>query len=152
MAENFKPVQVELVSSRSQTTENDNFKIGVQFKIEPGWHIYGETTGDLGLPTKIDFSSDAELKFSPLHWPKTIKFLQAGGLEGDGYEHQALIWSDVEVRKAVANKNVVKILARIKWLACGERVCVPEKATLEIDIPLGTSAVEATSNKFSIQK
>jgi hypothetical protein len=98
------------------------FQIGINFKIEPGWHLYWRYPGDTGLPTDVKFNLPPGASASDLQWPTPIKFVQAGGLVGIGYEGEVVLFSNLKIPLDLSSQEA-SILAR--WVACSSKICVP---------------------------
>ena len=48
-------VKATLVADVSSIQPGQRFRLGVLYRIEPGWHIYWKYPGDSGIPTKIEW-------------------------------------------------------------------------------------------------
>ena len=46
-------VKATLIADVSSIQPGQKFRLGVLYRIEPGWHIYWKYPGDSGIPTKI---------------------------------------------------------------------------------------------------
>ena len=42
--------EVRLIAASDAVGEGDTVRLGLQFRLEPGWKIYWRTPGDAGLP------------------------------------------------------------------------------------------------------
>lgn len=62
------------------------FTIGVHLPIRSGWHVYRKYPGDAGLATSVRWSVPEGFSVSELVWPVPTRFVQAGEIEGIGYE------------------------------------------------------------------
>jgi len=107
----------------------DTLLIGIKFKINPGWHIYWKYPGDSGLPTQVRVSVPKGSTVSETLWPTPVRFTQAGGLQGIGYEGEVVLLNRFTVPAAV-RKEPIKIQAR--WVGCSQKICVPGKAEFSL--------------------
>jgi hypothetical protein len=107
----------------------DTLLIGIKFKINPGWHIYWKYPGDSGLPTQVRVSAPKGSTVSETLWPTPVRFIQAGGLQGIGYEGEAVLLNRLTVPVA-ARTEPIKIQAR--WVGCSQKICVPGKAEFSL--------------------
>lgn len=125
--------ETTLVSEASEISPGAKFRVGVVFKIKPGWHIYWKEPGDSGLPTKIDFQLPPGFTQSELKWPKHKEFVSAGNIKGNGYENKILLFSEIEAPQNLP-VNTLNIGAKVSWLNCSDTLCVPEKARLDLNL------------------
>ena len=52
--------QVRLIAARSAVGDAAELRLGLHFRLEPGWKIYWRSPGDAGLPPKIGRASGRE--------------------------------------------------------------------------------------------
>src|SRR3984957_20575737 len=55
-------VTASLLSDVIAIQPGQKFRVGVLYRIEPGWHIYWRFSGDSGIPTKIEWQLPAGFK------------------------------------------------------------------------------------------
>src|SRR5687767_14969805 len=48
-------VETELRVDVSQVKPGDTFRVGVHFRMDPGWHVYWKNPGDSGLATEVSW-------------------------------------------------------------------------------------------------
>ena len=53
--------EVRIVSAAEAVGEGDTVRLGLQFRLDPGWKIYWRSPGDAGLPPMPDFEGSANL-------------------------------------------------------------------------------------------
>ena len=130
-----KNVQVKIIPEYIQINEVKNFRLGVLFKINPGWHIYWKNPGDSGIPTKTKWSLPHWLVLKNTILPTPIKTL-LGSIVSYGYEKSAFIVSTFEPKllKDAPPLTPIKIMAEVRWLECKE-ICLPGKSSLTISLP-----------------
>ena len=142
------PVETELVSNVITVKPGDSFKLGVLFKIDPGWYIYWKNPGDSGLPTEVDFTVPANFKAGELNWPAPSKFQNATAGTDFGYKKSILLWSDIKVPAKAKVNSVLTIQAEVSWLSCKE-ICIPGRAILKYNLHLSDSSTTANTDLFS---
>jgi thiol:disulfide interchange protein DsbD len=107
-------------------------RAGVQFRLDPGWHLYWKNPGDAGIATEVVWR-DADA--SALSWPTPEAFEEADGeLVTFGYANEVLLAS--WLRPAL---GVQQLGADVSLLAC-RASCIP--AELSLSAPLDASAAE----------
>jgi len=107
-------------------------RAGVQFRIDPGWHLYWKNPGDSGIATEVVWR-DADA--SALSWPTPNAFEEAGGeLVTFGYANEVLLAS--WLRPALGAQQ---LRADVSLLAC-RASCIP--ADLSLTAPLEPNPAE----------
>ena len=130
-------VTASLISDVSAIQPGQKFRVGILYKIEPGWHIYWKYSGDSGIPTKIEWQLPAGFKVGDLQWPLPIRDKEPGGLEVFDYTSDVLLFADVQA-PAVLPSGPIAIQAKTDWLVC-QNLCVPGKAQLSLNLTGGAN-------------
>ncbi len=130
--------EVRVVSAAEAVGEGDTVRLGLQFRLDPGWKIYWRSPGDAGLPPMPDFEGSANLASVDMEWPAPERFLELGGLETVGYKNGTLFPLTVRLERP---GEALSLRAVIDYQAC-EKICIPFTATLALDLPAGPA--EAT--------
>ena len=113
-------------------------ELAILMHTDPGWHGYWINPGDAGLPMKIEWQLPEGASLAPLRFPVPDKLLVAG-IVNYVYERDHAILTRLKVP---ANANgVLPIRASAQWLACTDRVCVPEHGNFSLNLPVGTGGV-----------
>jgi thiol:disulfide interchange protein/DsbC/DsbD-like thiol-disulfide interchange protein len=131
-------VKASLISDASSIAPGQKFRVGILYRIEPGWHIYWKHSGDSGIPTKIEWRLPEGFKAEDLQWPIPVRQKEPGDLEVFVYENEVLLFATV-----VAPENLpagpVGIGAKSDWLVC-QSSCVPGSAQLSLQLKTGASS------------
>ncbi len=64
---------LELVSDTSAISAGHEFTVGLQFKMERGWHIYWVNPGDSGEPPHVTWQLPKGLTAGDVMWPAPRK-------------------------------------------------------------------------------
>ncbi len=131
------PVKAELIAEHASIQPGGRTRIGILFTLEEGWHIYAQTPGDAGLPTKVVWSSLLPVLFGPLAWPQPQKFFDPGDIQTFGYVGVVLLASELTVPKDIS--GTISIHADVQWLAC-KNVCVPGSVSLDASLPVSNQS------------
>jgi len=134
-----KPAVARLVADVRTVQAESTFRVGVLIEMEPGWHIYWKNPGEAGLPTSIQINTPAGFEVGEIAWPTPKQFVQPGDIVGYGYEGQALFTAEIRAPKTLAPSSTVPITAEARWLCC-ERVCIPGKGSLSLDLTAGAQS------------
>lgn len=128
--------EVELVSGVDAVAAGEPFELAVRMKTDPGWHVYWKNSGDSGLPVAVRWDLPEGFKAGDVHWPVPER-LEEAGLTTYGYPQGVFLIADITPPASLAG-DTVTLKAQVDWLAC-ERICVPGKADLLLNFPVGTS-------------
>jgi DsbC/DsbD-like thiol-disulfide interchange protein/cytochrome c biogenesis protein CcdA len=101
-----------------------------------GWHGYWLNPGDAGLPMRAAWSLPAGASLGPLRFPVPSR-LTIAGLMNYVYERDHAVLTKLQVPREA--NGPLRIEARLQWLACTDKVCVPEQGTVSLNLPVGTS-------------
>ena len=126
-------VNAEIVADTSQLETEGIIKLGVLYKVKPGWHIYWKNSGDSGLPTKIDFILPLGFEAGNLQWPIPEAYMRSGNVLDYGYENEVLLWTDVIVPPDYKKDVPIPVEVNTKWVSC-EKICIPGKAEIKSEI------------------
>lgn len=107
--------------------------VGIAFDPEPGWHGYWLNPGDAGYGMELDWTLPAGWRAGQPRYPVPHK-LVIGGLMNHVYEGPYAVLVDLAVPKGAAVGTVAPIILDAQWLACTDKVCVPEQARLTLDL------------------
>ncbi len=144
----------EVAGINAVDNQTGAFWLGVEMKIEDGWHIYWRNPGDSGLPTTIRWNEHAFLKPGEIHWPRPFRF-DEDGITTYGYSDSVVLLVPVRVSRDEINtlfhssggngnigqggsggtrKNPEHALsAQINWLVCKD-ICIPESTQLSLHL------------------
>jgi len=139
-------VRPSLISDVSSIEPGQKFRIGILYRIEPGWHIYWKNSGDSGIPTKIAWTLPAGFQVGDLQWPLPLRDKEPGDLEVFDYQSEVLLFAEV-VAPATLPTGPITIKANTDWLVC-ENLCVPGKAQLSLNLTGGANVASDSAQLF----
>jgi len=111
--------------------------LALHFRPEPGWHGYWSNPGDAGLGMRLEWSLPDGWRAGEPLYPVPHQLLIAG-LMNHVYEGEYAVLVPVTVPQGAA--GIAPIQVKGDWLACTDKICVPESATLSLRVPVGTGA------------
>lgn len=128
-------VEAALLTDVSQVKPGDSFRVGVRFRLDPGWHIYWKNPGDSGLASEIVWDTPGTT-VGELQWPMPITFRTPDGfITSYGYGDEVLLFADAHVSDKLTGSAQLSAAADI--LVCETR-CLPAQIMLTRNVPLGT--------------
>ncbi|MEQ7873358.1 protein-disulfide reductase DsbD domain-containing protein [Sphingomonas sp. ASV193] len=102
-----------------------------------GWHGYWKNPGAAGLPLTVEWTLPAGARLDPLRFPVPQKLLVAG-LVNYVYEHDYALLTRLHVPAGAS--GTAALSGKASWLACTDKICVPERAEISLSVPVGPGA------------
>ena len=109
-------------------------ELAIVMHTKPGWHGYWLNPGDAGLPMKVDWKLPPGFSVGQLRYPVPTR-LTVAGIMNYVYERDYAVLVRLKAPPGVT--GMVPIRAHAEWLACTDKICVPESGDLSVDIPVG---------------
>jgi DsbC/DsbD-like thiol-disulfide interchange protein/cytochrome c biogenesis protein CcdA len=114
-------------------------ELAIHMRTNPGWHGYWLNPGDAGLPMDVKWQLPSGFVAGPLRYPVPTR-LTVADLMNYVFERDYAVLVRLKV-PADAN-GTVPVRAEAHWLACTDKICVPEQGELSLDLPVGTGTPE----------
>jgi DsbC/DsbD-like thiol-disulfide interchange protein/cytochrome c biogenesis protein CcdA len=128
-------IAAELVAA-GPVVPGEPLELALLFRPKPGWHGYWKNPGDAGQGMTLDWRlPDGWSAGEPLY-PVPHKLLIAG-LMNHVYESDYAVLVPLTVPANAVVANIVPIEVKADWLACTDKICVPESATLTLRLTSG---------------
>ena len=109
-------------------------ELAIEMRTNPGWHGYWLNPGDAGLPMDVKWTLPPGYAVGPLRYPVPTR-LTVAGIMNYVYEKDYAVLVRLKVPKGAS--GTVPIRASARWLACTDKVCVPEQGAFALDVPVG---------------
>ena len=104
----------------------------------PGWHGYWLNPGDAGLPMDVKWQLPKDFAAGPLRYPVPSR-LEIANLMNYVYEQDYAVL--VRLKVPADARGTIPIRADAHWLACTDKICVPEQGELSLDLPVGNGTL-----------
>lgn len=127
--------QLRLVSATAAVGEAATLRLGLEFKLEPGWKIYWRSPGDAGLPPKLDWAGSRNLADAAIRWPAPERF-ELFGFDTFGYGGDVVLPIEARVDRPGAP---LALRLGVNYLVC-EKICIPYDASFALDLPAGAAS------------
>ena len=137
------PVRANFLADVDAVVPGQPFRLGVELKMEEGWHTYWIFSGDAGLPIEVEWQLPAGVVTGPLQWPLPNKFEEQGELVVYGYADEVLLMAEATAPKALAAGDTLRLAAEVSWLVCRE-LCIPGEASLTLALPVAAVGKPST--------
>ena len=112
-------------------------ELAIHMRPAPGWHGYWLNPGDAGLPMDVQWQLPKGFSAGPLRYPVPARLTVAGLMNYVFEQDYAVL---VRLKVPAGATGTVPIRADAHWLACTDKICVPEQGQLALDIPVGNGA------------
>ncbi|MCE3233236.1 MAG: putative fused thiol:disulfide interchange protein: activator of DsbC [Rickettsiaceae bacterium] len=128
-------------------------KLGLYFKLEPGWHIYWRTPGDVGFAPVLDWTGSENIADTQTSWPAPLRSREK--ITDDSYAESYYYKDEVLLPITLTPENPVnttKAKLHINYAIC-KNVCIPAEADFTIDILPKHNDTKANEliNRFAAQ-
>jgi thiol:disulfide interchange protein/DsbC/DsbD-like thiol-disulfide interchange protein len=135
-------IRASLVASTEEPRPGSTVTIGVRFQPEAGWHGYWTNPGDSGLAPQVAWGAPPGIKFGPLRHPAPT-ILRVAGINSYVHAGEHVLLSSARIPASIAPGTRLPVKATLNWLACSDSLCVPERATVEIQLTAGNGAASS---------
>jgi DsbC/DsbD-like thiol-disulfide interchange protein/cytochrome c biogenesis protein CcdA len=133
---NARGIEPELVAA-GPAQPGGEVELAIHMRTAPGWHGYWLNPGDAGLPMHVDWQLPAGASVGELRYPVPSR-LTIGGLMNYVFEDDYAVLTRLKVPAGAS--GTLPVRAKARWLACTDKVCVPEQGELSVDIPVGSGS------------
>lgn len=130
--------KVRLIAATSRVGSAQTLRLGLEFKMRPGWKIYWRSPGDAGFPPRIDWSGSRNVGNATIAWPAPQRF-SVLGYNTSGYKKEVILPLTVRLSQP---GQPARLRAKVDYLTCAE-ICIPYTATLALDLPAGPAQTSA---------
>jgi DsbC/DsbD-like thiol-disulfide interchange protein/cytochrome c biogenesis protein CcdA len=110
-------------------------ELAIHMRTAPGWHGYWLNPGDAGLPMEVKWQLPPGYSVGPLRYPVPTP-LTVAGIMNYVYERDYAVL--VRLKVPAGARGAASIRASANWLACTDKICVPESGSLSLAVPIGT--------------
>src|SRR4051794_4279916 len=126
-------IEPQLVAE-GPATPGGEVELAIHMRPAPGWHGYWLNPGDAGLPMSVEWHLPPGFAVGPLRYPVPGRLIVAD-LVNYVYESDYAVLVRLKLPKGAT--GTVPIRADAHWLACTDKICVPEQGQLSLDLPIG---------------
>ena len=141
---------VDLIAEQaSLPADGGTITVGLYLKPDPTWHAYWINPGDAGKEPTLSWKLPDGFDVGEFVFPAP-HLLPFGELNTYGFEEPILLLADVVVPAGLPADEPVTIGGKASWVVCDDKVCVPERASVSLSLPVGDGADDAAvAEQFS---
>lgn len=131
-AENTKPAPGETVT------------LALTMRPDAGWHGYWQNPGDAGVGLVLNWKLPKGVAVGAPRFPVPDTLIISGFMNYI-YKAPHAILVDVKITPDVAPGTKLPVSVDAEWLACTDRVCVPQRGSLALELVVGAGKVGASN-------
>jgi DsbC/DsbD-like thiol-disulfide interchange protein/cytochrome c biogenesis protein CcdA len=129
-------IAAALEAETATPAPGETVTLAITMTPDKGWHGYWQNPGDAGVETRVAWQLPPGLTAGPLRYPVPGRLMIAG-LMNYVYEGRYALLVDVAVNPNLPPGARLPIRAKLDYLACTEEICVPERASVAIELTVG---------------
>ncbi len=133
---------VSLISESDSYIPGTPLRLGLRFRLAPGWHIYWKNPGAAGAPPTLSLSPGGAGDFV---WPAPERITE-GPVTVFGYTGEVVLGQ--RFTPPAGQTGPFAITAHATWLVCA-KLCVPEEAQFHLTLPPGPARPAAEAPLFA---
>jgi thiol:disulfide interchange protein len=127
--------QVSLLLSADTARPGDTVLVGVDLKMDPGWHTYWKNPGESGIATTIKWHLPPGVTAGDIQWPLPHK-LPPAEVTTYGYLDEVMLVVPLTLSADLKPGQSLNLSADVSWLECKEQ-CIPGKDTVSTTLTVG---------------
>jgi thiol:disulfide interchange protein len=129
-------MNVSLAAETATVQPGTTVTLAFVMRPQQGWHGYWQNPGDAGAKPRVTWRLPEGWRAGPLQYPVPQR-LVALGLMNYVYESDHALLVTVDVPPEAEPGAAFPIDARLDYLVCTTEICVPETATVTVQVTTG---------------
>ena len=139
-------IQPKLVAESAAPAPDGATTLALTMTPEKTWHGYWANGGDAGFGLSVEWNAPEGVTIAPFRYPVPDALILFG-MMNHVYEHPYALLADVRIDKSIARGTDLTLSGVANWLACTDKVCVPERAVISVALKAGDGATSAASRE-----
>jgi len=131
-----------LVSESATVAPGGTVTLAIAMQPGHGWHGYWTNPGEAGFEPRFAWQGDVRAGKPMFPVPQT---LVVGGLMNYVFEGPHALLVPVSVAATATPGIRLPVALNLDYLACTDKICVPQRAELALTLTVGPEAVDAAS-------
>ena len=137
-------VAVSLHASSTDPAPGRTTMLAIRFTPDPGWHGYWSNPGDSGLPPTVKWNAPAGVRIGALEHPAP-ELLRVAGMTSFVHGGQHVLLAPMQVPARFKAGDALAVKGQLDFLICSDKLCVPQKATVNLNLTVGKGTVDPAS-------
>ncbi|MEY2926930.1 MAG: hypothetical protein RL367_1407, partial [Pseudomonadota bacterium] len=134
-------IAATLVAESHSPAPGNSTSIAIHFTPGPGWHGYWQNPGEAGFPGRFEWTLPKGVGVTAPRYPVPERLIVADMMNHVFNGEHTLI-ARLTLDKTIAPGTFLPVRLKADWLACTDKVCVPEQGQLAVDLVAGKGGVE----------
>ena len=139
-------IEPKLVAESAAPAPGGTTTLALTMTPEKSWHGYWANGGDAGFGLSVEWNAPEGVTVAPFRYPVPDALILFG-MMNHVYEHPYALLADVSIDPSIAPGTDLTLSGVANWLACTDKVCVPERAVISVALKAGDGAVPAASRE-----
>jgi thiol:disulfide interchange protein/DsbC/DsbD-like thiol-disulfide interchange protein len=135
-------ISATLMLESATPSAGQRMQVAIRMTPDAGWHGYWINGGDAGFGMQVEWNLPEGVTIGELQYP-VPEALILFGMMNHVYEHPYALLADVTIDKNIIKGSDLTISGVANWLACTDKVCVPERAIISANMVAGDGQVSA---------
>ena len=137
-------VAVSLHASSADPAPGRTTTLAIRFTPDPGWHGYWSNPGDSGLPPTVKWGTPTGVRIGALQHPAP-EVLRVAGMTSFVHGGQHVLLAPMQVPASFKAGEALAVKGELDFLICSDSLCVPQKATVNLNLTVGKGATDPAS-------
>ncbi len=135
-----------LIAETNHPASGGVVSLAIVMRPKPGWHGYWKTPGDAGFSNEFSWDLPRSVSVSELRYPVPEKLILTGLMNHVFLGEYALL-TQLRLPSGLAAGTPLPLRIKARWLACTDRICVPEDAEFGTELIIGDGKIELDQQK-----
>ncbi len=125
--------KTRLIASTYEENGNKKLIIGVEFNLQPGWKIYGNDAGGIGMPPSFNFDGSKNYLNHQITWPEAERHEEVIGdqiFNYSAYHQNVIIPIEINLEK-IEDENEINL--SLEYGVCKD-VCIPVNSKFSLKV------------------
>src|SRR3546814_7306549 len=119
-------IQPKLIAESPAPAPGGATTLALTMTPEKTWHGYWVNGGDAGFGLAVEWNAPEGVTIAPFRYPVPDALILFG-MMNHVYEHPYALLADMRVDDSVEPGTDLTLSGVANWLACTDKICVPEK-------------------------
>jgi thiol:disulfide interchange protein/DsbC/DsbD-like thiol-disulfide interchange protein len=139
-------VHAQLEAETDTPAPGKTVTLAFLMRPEAGWHGYWQNPGDAGLGMSLEWQLPPGVTAEQPRFPVPDTLI-INGFMNYVYEKPHAILVDLKLAPDIAAGTTLPINVKAYWLACSDRVCVPQEGMMQLQLVAGDGRVKQANRK-----
>ena len=139
-------VTATLETETTGAAPGDSVTLAFIMRPQPKWHGYWKNGGDAGVGMNLEWDLPAGVTAGELRYPVPTTLILSG-LMNYVYEAPYALLVDLKIASNIKPGTDIPIRVNALWLACDDRVCVPQEDILSVTLKVGSGQIDPSQRK-----